>query len=156
MNYRMISLFALITLFGVTGCHDGVNHAHSESDHHHHGDYQLTLDNGNKWQSDEALRQGMSNIQDIVRIATNGPLDHSTLMQGVTSNIDYMVQNCKLDPEPDGVLHVIIGEMVEGLALLDDEKSPQEHQQGLERIEHALSTYGDYFEHPDWQVMHHH
>lgn len=163
------TLVVCAAVFALSGCGEGahqhpapVGHdaqhtaAHNHDDHAHHDTHQmLRLDNGQKWATDEALRHAMRSIHDLLRPHLAGQGDTNNLAQlahGVRDNIDYMVQNCKLEPEADAVLHVILGEMFKGMALLEGEQGDDMRHQGIERIAHALHQYAEYFDHPDFEA----
>lgn len=170
MHFIKHTLAVCATVFALSGCGEGahqhstpVGHdaqhptTHNHDDHAHHDAQQmLRLDNGQKWATDEALRHAMRGIHDLLRphlARQSDANDLAQLAQGVRDNIDYMVQNCKLEPEADAVLHIILGEMFEGVALLEGEQGDDMRHQGIERIAHALHQYAEYFQHPDFEAV---
>jgi hypothetical protein len=154
MRRLILPTLALSMLVGLGGCHEGVHSSHGHSHHGHDGDYTLSLNQGQKWETDEALRHAMHGIRELVESAGSAPLDAAGLSSGVEANIEYMVKHCKLDPEADNVLHVIIGEMVESIALLSGGENKADPNQALEQLDKALQTYGHYFDHPGWEDAH--
>jgi hypothetical protein len=114
----------------------------------------LTLDHGAKWQTDAPLRKGMSGIRDDLvaalpaihggKLAAEG---YTQLAGKVHEHIDYMVGNCKLAPEVDAQLHLVLGEVMAGA---DTMKSGPERMTGAVKIVQALDAYGRHFAHPGW------
>ena len=130
-------------------------HFHGDHGHDHHGDasVQLTLNQGQKWPTDEPLRTGMGEIRDLVTQATTNGVNHlnadqaGQLSQGVQEQVSFLINNCKLEPEADAALHVLIGEMLQGAEMLKDSSSMS---QGLAILIHALDQYPLYFDHENW------
>lgn len=132
------------------------NSAHQHSDH---GAPALTLNNGQKWQSDGPLRQGMEKINNAVIKAvpafhqdTLTKFDAEQLANEINQQVEYLVQNCKLSPQADAVLHVIIADLVAGANVLTTHPLSM---QGLPRIVGALQQYPKYFEQPQWHEISH-
>ena len=122
--------------------------------HEGHAASVLKLDHGNKWQTDEPLRKGMQSINDEVMKSL--PAYHGKsltrteadkLGKHINQQVTYIVQNCKLEPRADAVLHVLIGDLLAGTEHLAGEPLSE---QGMPVIVKTLRTYPDYFEHPGW------
>ena len=132
-------------------------------DHHSHHDKasaQLTLNNGKKWATDDNLRKGMSRIRD--ELTAELPAIHSgkapaeqyhALAKKVNEQVEFMVQNCKLDEDADAMLHLVITEIIAGADAMSDQKNSKARRHGAEKIVHALENYGTYFEHPGWHEV---
>lgn len=126
---------------------------------HAHGGHggaalELTLNNGQKWPTDEALRRGM----DEMRGAMTGSLgrihagqftsaDYVALAERLQQQVDFVTANCKLPEEADAQLHIVLAEILEGI---DAMKDGQDRVQGALRTVLALEAYGRHFDHPDW------
>lgn len=173
MRHIQAVLLLSAAAIALSGCsdHEPQQHAHNDavSQHqplqkreqvraHEHGGHDshasqaaLSLNDGNKWATDEALRHAMHGIVELMQPHLHQPAasaDYSTLSHGIHSNIEYMVQNCKLEPAADAALHVIIGEMIAGTELLDGKQGEAARSQGVEKIAQALTSYTQYFDHP--------
>lgn len=151
---QLLAMAALIACLGA-----GAQAAWAQDHHSHHGQesVQLTLNNGKKWATDDNLRQAMGRIQDA--LAAELPAIHSgkasvkqyhALAKTVKDQIEFMVQNCKLDKDTDAMLHLVIAELSGGADAMSDQKSKKAKRHGAEKIVHALESYGAYFEHPGW------
>ncbi len=134
--------------------------------HHHHAHEEtapapLTLNNGQKWATDDSLRLGMSHIRDA--LTAELPAIHAgkatakqyrTLAQKTNKQIEFMVQNCKLNPEADAMLHVLLAEIIAGADAMQM-KNISDARNGAVKIVLALDNYATYFDHPGWQGIKH-
>lgn len=132
------------------------DHAHG---HDAHGAAALKLDNGQKWKTDAPLRQGMAKIKAALQphrhaIQENRlkPASYQTLAKQTNAQIAFIVANCKLAPEADAQLHLIIAELGEAAAAMAGKEQAQSRQQGALQLVHALETYGEFFDHPGWNA----
>lgn len=164
-KWNQIAAIITTTVFLSTASHavlaEDHNHDHSHS--HAAAPAKLALNNGQKWATDDSLRQGMSRIRDA--LATDLQSIHSgkatekqyrALAKKIDEQITAMVNNCKLDPKADAMLHIILGEIIAGADAMR-EKNGSEASKGAEKIARALEDYGSYFNHPAWHgVMHSH
>ena len=130
------------------------DHAH---EHDAHGAAMLKLDNGQKWKTDAPLRQGMANIKAAVQphlhaIHENGlkTASYQTLAKQTNAQIAFMVENCKLAPDADAQLHLIIGELGAAAEAMAGKDKAQSRQKGALQLVHALEAYGEFFDHPGW------
>jgi len=119
----------------------------------------LSLDQGKKWQTDAALRQGMQSINDAVMRNVDTfhhnkltQSDAEKLAQHINDQVTYLVTNCKLESKADATLHVLIGELLAGADAL--KKNPQS-MQGMPVLVKALMQYPEYFEHKGWKGVEH-
>lgn len=126
-------------------------HQHAHGDHAQAG---LTLNQGEKWPSDAALREGMQRINEVVtrheQAFHQGVLtrDQAKQLAGhIEEQVAFLIANCKLVPQADATLHGLIGQMLQGAE--DLSKDPLSSD-GLPRVRAALVQYPDYFEHPGW------
>ena len=129
-------------------------------EHDSHGTARITLDHGRKWATDEPLRQGMSAIHAELstRLGAIGTrkLDlaqYRALGDKIESQVGFIVANCKLPPEADANLHVVVADL---LAAADGLKAARDTKQGREaalRAVKAAETYAAHFEHPQWRSL---
>jgi hypothetical protein len=122
----------------------------------------LQLNKGKKWATDEALRQRMGRIQTAV--ATRLSAAHAGNLTGAqygevakeaTAQVAYIVQNCKLEPAADAVLHVIIADILEGADAMQGKVKGSAPRAGFVKVVQALDNYSTYFEHPGWKPLKH-
>ena len=131
-------------------------------DAHEHGhgaqEAKLVLNHGKKWQTDEPLRQGMGNIRaalakDVKAIHANKatPQQYQALAKRVEGEIAGIVRNCKLEPEADAQLHLVIAELMSGAEAMQGKEKGVKPRAGAERVAKALNAYGEHFEHAGWK-----
>jgi len=131
-------------------------------DAHEHGpqagEANLVLDQGKKWQTDAPLRQGMESIRaafaaDVKAIHTNkqSPQKFEALAAKVNGEVAGIVQNCKLPPEADAQLHIVVAEMMAGAEAMAGKDEAVSRRAGAERVAKALNAYGTYFDHAGWK-----
>lgn len=158
LRIALVSSFLLLTSTGTLLAEtDMTEHQHS----HGHADNAisgLSLDNGEKWQTDAPLRQAMQHINSAVMAAvpayhheTLTKTEAETLAKEITSQVDYIIANCKLEPAADASLHVLIGDL---LSAADKASKEPLSAQGMPRLVETLQLYQDYFEHPELKRIH--
>jgi len=147
-------LTATALAFGA-GAYAASQHAHE----HQHGAPALKLNAGKKWAGDEPLRQSMTSIRDAVDAKLpavhRGKLSaaqYDALGEEIDAQIARIVQNCKLEPEADEVLHGILATMIEGNETLQGKNAKAKRSAGVVQVVHSLEQYGRYFEHPGWKA----
>ena len=144
---------AVLGYFGWSHLNPAHSHDH-DSAHDHDNAAVLSLDNGKPWATDEPLRQGIQRIRDAVAstMESHGRGDLRTeqakaLATAVEDNVNFLIQNCKLEPKADAVLHVFITDLLSGSAMVGAD--PASHA-GFEKLAQALREYPKYFDHPGW------
>jgi hypothetical protein len=140
---------------------EGTKHAHDDHDgHHDHHGQALSLDHdGRAWHTDEALREGMQRIRDAVALATaeqeasgHDAGRDAELADAVDEAVAFLFANCRLEPEADANLHILLARvMVASAALREDGESGE----GLLGLIAALEDYPRYFDHPGWEPQPH-
>ncbi len=127
------------------------------AEHNEHSDHAaLSLNEGNKWSTDEPLRKSMQAIDELmIPIQATAP-DHlldskqgKAIALKVRQQVDYMITHCELEPKADAALHVLIGDLLVGANEL---QVPGTSPSGVSRIDQVLEQYPRYFEHPGWQT----
>lgn len=155
------SLAAALVALGLAAGFAGTVFAAAPHGHDGHGApaMELRLNNGQKWQTDEALRTGMSRIRDaldaslpLIDAGRYSAADLSTLGDWVQEQVDFVVENCKLPEEGDLQLHLVLTQVLDGVNVMREEGR---QEQGAGAIVQALNAYGDHFDHPGWRPLGH-
>jgi hypothetical protein len=140
--------------FGAPSLAAGDAHEHG----HGAGAAKLELNHGKKWQTDAALRKGMEGIRsalaaDLEAIHGNKATakQYKALAKRIEGEVAGIVQNCKLEPEADAQLHVVIAELVEGAEAMEGKHKAGARRAGAERVAKALNAYGEHFDHAGWK-----
>lgn len=134
--------------------------ATAASDHDHgHEVTELKLNNGSKWAIDAPLSRAMTNIRnamynEIDLIHSNGlPKEkYLVLSKEINNEVKYMVENCKLEPEADAQLHLIIQDLVEGSSVMETNANAQD---GAVKVIGAIEKYTTYFDDPGFKPLAH-
>lgn len=120
---------------------------------------ELKLDAGAKWRTDAPLRKGMDAIRHDVAAALPD-IHHGRqsadgfrgLAGKIHQSVEYMMTNCKLPPETDAQLHVVLERVLAGAEAMKD---GPDRTAGAVTVVEALSAYGKHFEHPGWKPLEH-
>ena len=131
--------FAAPLAYGQAG-HD---HGHAA------GEAKLVLNQGKKWPTDAPLRQGMENI----RAALGGGMKYGALAKKVNAEVAGIVQNCKLEPEADAQLHLVIADILAGVEAMEGKVQGETRRAGAEKVARALDAYGEHFVHAGWKHL---
>ena len=154
---KIIAILSAAALLGM-GANNALAQEHNHDAHAHHAKEspQLTLNNGNKWETDANLRQAMGIIRDALSAELHGihtgkttAEQYQALAQKTNDQIAFMVKNCKLDPKADEMIHLVLAEIIAGADAMSG-KDIGEARKGAEKIAAALDNYGTYFAHPGW------
>jgi hypothetical protein len=143
MRRSFIAGLAFAVLF--TGHAVAAEHGHGQ-----HGDKPgLHLNAGKRWPTDGALRQGMEDIRTIMAEAPARP-DYGRMGVAIEAKTDAIVLNCKLGPEADAQLHLILAGLIDGAQAMKGSKHPKD---GASLVHGALKDYGQFFDHPGWRPV---
>ena len=125
---------------------------------HDHGSaapQELTLNQGRKWSTDAPLRKGMENIRGLVapqlkaaHAGTLQPAQYRDLAGKVEQEVAFIVQNCKLAPEADAQLHLVIADIGAGVDAMNGKTAGTRPVDGLLQVTHAVNQYQSHFDHP--------
>lgn len=129
-------------------------HSHDQKHSKQAENIGMVLNDGKKWETDAPLRKGMQSIRNVVKKAekafqskTMTQKEGKALGSHINKQLMYMVENCELQPKADAALHVVIGEMMQGIGVLS--KAPSS-EGGFPRIHKALQKYPKFFDHPEF------
>ena len=106
---------------------------------------------GKRWDTDAPLRAGMAQIRVAVDALQHhehghmGPEPARTLATRIEQQIAYLIANCKLEPQADAALHVIISELAVGAQAL---KANPAVRSVVPSMRHALQRYSVQFNDP--------
>jgi hypothetical protein len=117
----------------------------------------LKLNVGKRWETDAALRKAMSEIRDALAAdgdALSAGMMNNSKYEALAKKIDaqtaYVVVNCKLPPEADAQLHVVLAQIMQGSVAMKGQDPNLSRRTGAERVVAALDAYSRFFEHPGW------
>ena len=137
-------------------------YAQSAHDHGAASNHALKLDHGKKWSTDAPLRQGMTRIKaaleprlDAAHAGKLGDAQYKEVAKEVTAQVAFVVQNCKLPPEADAVLHVIIADLMTGAEAMEGKTKGTAPRSGFVQVVQSLDNYAKYFDHAGWKALKH-
>ncbi len=123
-------------------------HSHDASVPH-----QLTLNDGQKWATDEPLRAGMGRIRNLVEpelaAAHAGKLSaaqYKALAAKIETEVGGIVANCKLEPKADAMLHLVIADIAEGTDTMAGKQPKLRPALGLVKVAQTVNQYGNHFD----------
>ncbi|HJV68511.1 hypothetical protein [Ideonella sp.] len=131
-------------------------HSHSAAAPH-----QLSLNQGHKWATDDALRNGMERIRGLVQPQLDAahagkltPTQYLELAHRIEGEVGGIVANCKLEPKADAMLHLVIAELGAGTDAMAGKSATLRPELGLVKVAQAVNAYGSHFEHPGFTPIH--
>ncbi|MDD3935824.1 hypothetical protein [Rhodoferax sp.] len=132
----------------------------TEHDHGGAATQQLQLNAGKKWDTDAPLRQAMTAIYrsatQILPAAHAGKAtaaDYDAFGNAISTQVSFMLQNCKLPAQADAQLHLIVGELVAGAEAAKGKQGDAQRAEGVVQIAQATNAYGKYFNHSGWKSI---
>lgn len=157
------ALAALMLGVALSGAPAAMIHA-AQPHQHEHGAAEsgLKLNDGKKWNTDAPLRRGMSTIRNAVDKAPHAvhagnakAETYAALGATIESEVAKIVADCKLEPEADAMLHLVVADLLAGAATLKQPQPGQSPRDGLLKVATALDEYGKFFQHGGWKPLRH-
>lgn len=155
--FRPIFTILLCLLFATSG------QAYAETGHDAHsghGPAKLSLDHGKRWPTDAPLRKSMKTLRtafaERLHAIHKGDLsaaEYKILGEMTGKEIGNIVAQCKLVPEADAMLHLVIADMMAGADIMIGNANGKPRT-GAHKVVSALNNYGRYFDHPRWADLH--
>ena len=144
INATVLSVSLALATTSLAGEHDH-HHAHGAAD----GGAadarplsKLALKGGKKWQTDEQLRAGMAAMRDDVQAAIEpihggkyAAKDYEALAARIEKQITTVIAKCKLAPEVDAQVHLVLGEILSGTDVM---KKDGDRKKGVVAVIEAL------------------
>jgi hypothetical protein len=135
----------------------------AQADAHSHdaaAQHKLSLNQGQKWATDEALRSGMGRIRNLVEPQLGaahagklGAAQYRELATQVEAEVGAIVADCKLEPKADAMLHLVIADLGLGSDAMAGKNAKLRPAQGMAKVALALNEYGRHFEHPGFKPI---
>ena len=122
--------------------------------------HKLTLNQGRKWVTDEPLRAGMGRIRGLVEPQLGAahagkltPVQYRELAAQVETEVGGIVANCKLEPQADAMLHLVIADIGAGIDAMAGKDAKLRPALGLVKVAQAVNQYGSHFDHPGFKPI---
>lgn len=161
MQRHILTALAVLSLTA-TGPALAANNAHDHGSAHGEAPATLQLNAGKKWGTDAALRQAIGGIRQS--LAKNLNAIHNNrfpasayggLAHQVEGAVNDIVANCKLEPQADAQLHIIVADLLAGAEQMAGKAKQAKPRDGAIKVLGALDKYGRYFDDPDFQPIAH-
>jgi len=117
----------------------------------------LELRAGKPWPTDASLRSGMAAIRaafdadhPAIHAGRESDAQYEALAGRIEREVNSIVANCKLPPDADAQLHYVVGDLLQGVALMKGSDPEKSRHDGAARVHGALRAYGKYFDDPGW------
>lgn len=111
-----------------------------------------------KWETDEAVRQGMANIRQAMTARLDGiskaqlsAQDYQRLAETIDKNIAVMMKTRNVNKETEKALHlVVMMDLSQSTDLMRSGLKVPLQRAGAFGVMQSLRNYGQHFQHPDW------
>lgn len=115
----------------------------------------LQLDAGRKWGTDAALRAGMAAIQRVfeadhpaIHSGAETDAQYAALAGRIETQVQSIVANCRLPPAADANLHLVIADLLQGVAMMRGQQPARTRHDGAALVHAALQAYAKHFDDP--------
>jgi len=153
---RVLAGVFSLALMAAGGSLHAAEHGHAEEAH---GPAKLQLNKGKKWETDAPLRQGMANLRagvsDKLEAIHKGKLsadEAKALGEKIDAEVATIVAQCKLEPQADAMLHLVIADLLNSAEILQG-KHKGKPVAAARKAVGALNSYGRYFDDPQWKAL---
>ena len=131
--------------------------AHAQEGHEHHAPAAVAAQEipAHRYATDAPLRKGMAEIRTAVEALGHYERGHLGAEQAVTfattiqEQVAYLVANCKLEPQADAALHLIIAKLGAGAQAL---KTDPADLAAIPPMREALADYRRTFDDPAFET----
>jgi len=117
----------------------------------------LTLNAGQKWETEPSLRAGMAAIRSAfdadhpaIHAGKETDAQYAALADRIRSQVNSIVEKCHLPEAADANLHYIIADLSQGVVLMRGQDKTHTRHDGAALVHGALIAYGKYFDDPGW------
>ncbi|MEW6983811.1 hypothetical protein AAD001_14250 [Colwelliaceae bacterium 6471] len=155
----MKKTFYTFTLIGLLVTTTSLTVTAEEHHHYEENTTQLMLNQEEKWAIDESLHLGMSNIKHeleknlmAIHHENFSTEQYITLATTMEQELRFLFENCKLEPQADAQLHILLSKIMQGIDIM---KNAEHKKQGGILIIQALRDYPLYFNDLNWQSLVH-
>ena len=146
----LLALAAISLALALSPAHAATAHAQdaSAAAEHQHEAHAATAastpEPGKRWATDAPLREGMGRIRTSVDGLGHSAKGHLSagqakdLAAGIEKDVNFLIANCKLEPEADAALHLIIAKLLQGAQAI---KADPSDAKGMELLHAAVADY---------------
>ncbi len=107
----------------------------------------IELDNGSKWPANPETKEGVQNMQNMIKAQTTKTLDdYYKLAEQLNNDKNYVIKNCTMKGASHDNLHIWLLPLIDKIETLSQAKTLEEASKLKYSIEGNLNAYNDYFE----------
>ncbi|TXE20304.1 hypothetical protein ES692_00490 [Psychroserpens burtonensis] len=107
----------------------------------------IELDNSRKWPANTETKEGVQNMQNIIKTQTAKTLDdYYKLAERLNNDKNYVIKNCTMKGASHDNLHIWLLPLMDKIEALSQAKTLKEALKLKYSIEGNLNAYNDYFE----------
>ncbi|MDP2102303.1 MAG: hypothetical protein Q8J59_06205 [Methylotenera sp.] len=158
--WRGINLLSALCLILVTTPAYTDEHQHLHQSQSNAESSMHVLKPGEKWKTDEVVKQGMDNIRQAISVRQDDIIkgrlsahDYHRIAIVIERNAAEIVRNCKLAKDADRAFHrVVLVDLLDGVTLMRTSKNIQAQRVGALGVLQSLRNYGKYFQHDGWSL----
>ncbi len=155
MRLAIISFVFLVLPLALAHNHSHGDNAHDHSHDHSHGEPQQELSQlkrpATKYKPDEDLRVRMEKFPVLLSEVEGQKKSKKQVAEygdKVIAVVQDIFENCNLEPKPDAALHPVLAVILVGA----EKFKHGEYPEGKAKIQEALKTYGEFFDHKGWKI----
>ena len=97
-----------------------------------------------------AIRKAFDADHPAIHEGRESDAQYAALAGRIEHEVNSIVANCKLPPAADAQLHLVVGDLLQGVALMRGSDPQKSRHDGAARIHGALAAYGKYFDDSSW------
>jgi hypothetical protein len=100
----------------------------------------------------QAINADLSARLNAIHKNTLSADEYAALGAAIETRVAEIVSQCKLAPDADAMLHLVIADLAEGADVMrgKDHGKPSD---GARKVVAALNGYGRHFQHPGWKPV---
>jgi hypothetical protein len=157
---NLLATLASVTLLTAAPDSALAQHEHQQQETQGSGSSvaQLQLKDGQKWQTDAPLRQGLAEIRaafdadhPAIHAGKQTDAQYAALATRIDQQVKSIVAHCRLPADADANLHFIVADLLQGVSLMRGEDMARSRHDGAALVHGALQAYGQYFDDPAWK-----
>jgi hypothetical protein len=97
-----------------------------------------------------AIRAAFDADHPAIHAGRQSDAQYEALAGRIEQSVNSIVANCKLPAAADAQLHYVVGDLLQGVALMRGGDPARSRHDGAARVHGALLAYGRYFDDPTW------
>ena len=144
---KHLLIVMLVALVACTGKQTAEHEGNKTANDNKHPVATVPLNNGAKWQADEATRKSVSAMMQIVTDTTYADAaKRQQLYMNLQAQIDKLVKECRMKGAAHDALHVWLENVLKDLKELKEEKDDDEYREAYAALKTDVASFYQAFE----------